>query len=210
MYYTYRQSNPGGSFIQDDRVGQYVIIEADNPRDANRHAERIGIYFNGVDEGRDCSCCGDRWYPAGDFSDKGTEQPTIYDEPIDKFVESQLFSPLEKIMTVHIYRKDGGHEKLEFDMAKKVKENKAKDRAQADKLWAISVSAYGLYRGTMSDRRKQTDFSPYDLDAVAKRMRITPQANVTRTPPADPYSVGATTVVTSRHSARKPTPRTGE
>ena len=29
-----------------------------------RLAEDIGLYFDGVEQGMDCSCCGDRWYRA--------------------------------------------------------------------------------------------------------------------------------------------------
>ena len=33
------------------------------PPDANDIAQGNGIYFNGVADGIDCDCCGDRWYP---------------------------------------------------------------------------------------------------------------------------------------------------
>ena len=58
MYYHYRQNNSGGSFIVNSDVTVNVIIEADSADDANEKAKDIGIYFNGVDEGIDCPCCG--------------------------------------------------------------------------------------------------------------------------------------------------------
>ena len=60
-FYTFSQNNSGGDFIVDDDVAEYVIIEADNGNEALNIAENVGLYFNGVSEGIDCSCCGDRW-----------------------------------------------------------------------------------------------------------------------------------------------------
>lgn len=75
LFYTYRQNNSGGSFIVNDRVCPYVIIQALSDRDADHRAEDVGIYFDGVHNGYDCPCCGDRWNTAWE---DGTEQPTIY------------------------------------------------------------------------------------------------------------------------------------
>lgn len=61
MWYMYYQNNPGGRFHEDDYVGHVVMIEAGSYRSADDIAEQIGIYFDGVNDGRDCSCCGDRW-----------------------------------------------------------------------------------------------------------------------------------------------------
>lgn len=74
MYYTYHQNNSGGAFILNDQVTYIVIIEAKSAFEADRKAEDIGIYFNGCEDGQDCSCCGDRWYP----TDKGSKTPEIY------------------------------------------------------------------------------------------------------------------------------------
>lgn len=79
MFYTYRQSNSGGSFDIDDEVDRYVIIEANDAEDANDIATDKGIYFDGCVNDMDCSCCGDRWYRAS-WSDS-TELPEICSEP---------------------------------------------------------------------------------------------------------------------------------
>ena len=63
MFFHFNQNNSGGFFDIDDNVRQCVIIEADNADHANDIAREIGIYFNGISRGRDCECCGDRWYP---------------------------------------------------------------------------------------------------------------------------------------------------
>lgn len=63
MFFHFNQNNSGGFFDIDDNVRQCVIVEADNADHANDIAREIGIYFNGISRGRDCECCGDRWYP---------------------------------------------------------------------------------------------------------------------------------------------------
>lgn len=89
LYYTYNQNNSGGSFVNNDRVCHYVIVQAVSPADADRRAENIGIYFDGVADGQDCSCCGDRWDRAWQA---GTAKPEIYGkdprEYDDMFTES--------------------------------------------------------------------------------------------------------------------------
>lgn len=79
-WYTYSQNNSGGSFDHDEErgIGQYVIIEARDTSHADARAEEIGLYFDGCREGRDCSCCGDRWYSAYD----GDDRPEIYGKHI--------------------------------------------------------------------------------------------------------------------------------
>lgn len=63
-YYYFNQNNSGGHFhLDDSMVGAHtVVIQANSAEEANEKAEWLGIYFRGVEDGRDCSCCGDRWY----------------------------------------------------------------------------------------------------------------------------------------------------
>lgn len=63
-WFKFHQNNSGGSCIEDENVAKYVYIEAVSAADANSRAENIGIYFGGTYDGRDCRCCGDRWYEA--------------------------------------------------------------------------------------------------------------------------------------------------
>lgn len=74
-WYRFDQNNSGGSFdIEPDKgVGAEVFIEAANPKEANLKAEELGLYFDGVDDGRDCDCCGDRWSRASKYDE--TEYP---------------------------------------------------------------------------------------------------------------------------------------
>lgn len=63
-FYEFTQNNSGGSFITNDKVCHRLFIEADSASEANSIAEDLGVYFDGVEYGDDCSCCGDRWYRA--------------------------------------------------------------------------------------------------------------------------------------------------
>ena len=88
-FYTFRQNNSGGSFEVDEERGiaETVIVEAYSFEEANRIAERIGIYFNGVDSGWDCECCGDRWYELYSDSD-AADVPSYYGTPIEQLEPS--------------------------------------------------------------------------------------------------------------------------
>jgi hypothetical protein len=75
MFYCFSQNNSGGHF---SGPAQYVLIEATTASDANEMAEEFGLYFDGVAAGRDCECCGSRWYRAS--RDDGSAAPAIYGE----------------------------------------------------------------------------------------------------------------------------------
>jgi hypothetical protein len=68
-FYEFSQNNSGGSFTTDDNLCHRLFIEADSDEEAISKAENLGCYWNGVDEGSDCPCCGDRWYPSGNAVD---------------------------------------------------------------------------------------------------------------------------------------------
>lgn len=71
QFFHFRQNNSGGTFDYDAARGiaENVWIEADDKEHAIYRAERIGIYFNGVEKGMDCPCCGDRWSSPYDATD---------------------------------------------------------------------------------------------------------------------------------------------
>ena len=60
--YEFRQNNSGGSFDVNDNVTHRVFIEAKDKDAAIYKALTLGVYFDGVDEGIDCECCGNRWH----------------------------------------------------------------------------------------------------------------------------------------------------
>lgn len=82
MFYEFRQNNSGGSFHFDHNRGisVLVVIEAQDLREAVYRAERLGLYFDGVEDGLDCECCGDRWYAP--WKDEGSEVPSQYGQPL--------------------------------------------------------------------------------------------------------------------------------
>ena len=61
-YFKFRQNNSFGHFVGTP----LVFIQANNAARANRVAQDNGIYCNGVADGVDCDCCGDRWCPVSD------------------------------------------------------------------------------------------------------------------------------------------------
>lgn len=91
-FFTYNQNNSGGGFDVDEERGisHFVIIEADDAIQADDRAQEIGLYFDGVDSGADCGCCGDRWYEA--WLHDGKPVPTVYDIPIQDVVFTDKWS----------------------------------------------------------------------------------------------------------------------
>ncbi|WP_144666767.1 DUF7296 family protein [Bacillus altitudinis] len=61
-FYEYSQNNSGGHFEVNEKLCHRLFIEADSHSESESIAEDLGVYFNGVDDGVDCGCCGDRWY----------------------------------------------------------------------------------------------------------------------------------------------------
>jgi hypothetical protein len=102
-FWHFRQNNSGGLFDIDDSrgIGVDVWIEAASLEDAERRAEQIGLYFNGVQDGRDCDCCGDRWYAP--WGDAGVEAPII------NFDDQHQFSCHN---TVYVHHMDGVIERV--------------------------------------------------------------------------------------------------
>lgn len=61
MFYKLEQNNSHGYFEVNDKLCHRLFIEADSAEDACLIAEELGCYWDGVDGGVDCPCCGDRW-----------------------------------------------------------------------------------------------------------------------------------------------------
>jgi len=92
-FYLFSQSNPGGYFISNDQVDEIVIIHAESATEANSKAQEIGIYFNGVGNGIDCSCCNDRWEPVSEYD--SSELPLIDGEDFRKFEKYKIYADEE-------------------------------------------------------------------------------------------------------------------
>ena len=55
-FYSFYQINSGGSLYTNEKLCHQFYIEAASVEEANHKAQSLGVYFNGVDEGRDCDC----------------------------------------------------------------------------------------------------------------------------------------------------------
>ena len=99
MWFDYSQNNSGGSW--QSGMAQHILIEADNLDEANRLAENIGIYFDGVHRGCDCECCGDRWHEPWS---EGSEEPQVYGESVLTAVPSFSW-PTEYVLMLPLYSK---------------------------------------------------------------------------------------------------------
>jgi hypothetical protein len=102
-YFHFSQNNSGGSFHINDNVAHHVIVQAYTTEEANRLAEDIGIYFDGCNSDRDCSCCGDRWSRQWS-DDKGDDTPMIYK---DKPEDHHEFFTKPGLPICHVYHIDG-------------------------------------------------------------------------------------------------------
>ncbi len=110
-FFTFDQNNSGGSFVRNDHVDAYVIIEATDMDDANRRAESIGIYFNGVRDGYDCGCCGDRW--SEQWNEKGTPNPTVYGKDVS------IYKPITNWGDAIVHYTDGTKKIYKFASPKR-------------------------------------------------------------------------------------------
>lgn len=111
-FFHFSQNNTGGKFRFDKRITHHMVIEAKDYREANGRAECLGLYFNGVITGDDCSCCGDRWHPQW-RGDKGDEEPMVYGIPVAEATAHSNFKEDKGIMKwsgpeqaeIYVYRK---------------------------------------------------------------------------------------------------------
>lgn len=77
-FYEFSQNNTGGSFVTNDKLCHRIFIEATTESEAVQKAEDLGCYWNGVNDGNDCPCCGDRWYASPDEIDLSRWQKDGY------------------------------------------------------------------------------------------------------------------------------------
>lgn len=98
-FFHFHQNNSGGRF-REPAIN--LVIEAVNVSEAKTIAETEGAYFNGVDDGIDCECCGDRW---GLPYDEGTETPQMYGRPIEDFDVMDPFYASSKVPFLKVIRK---------------------------------------------------------------------------------------------------------
>jgi hypothetical protein len=108
-FFTFDQNNSGGVFDLTDDVTHWVIIEAEDAAEANAKLEHLGGYFDGCESGRDCSCCGDRWYAQMD-EDAGEPEPMIYGHTPSEYVTDRPFMWMPEGKEVVVHYADGRKE----------------------------------------------------------------------------------------------------
>lgn len=100
-FFTFSQNNSFGRFeVNEEKgVGHYIIIEARDAEAANKKALALGLYFNGVAEGEDCGCCGDRWCETNNF--ESTNYPSIYGRDVSSGIYKATFLPFAEKAYIH-------------------------------------------------------------------------------------------------------------
>ena len=120
MFYHFSQNNSGGVWCTP---AINVIIEADSPQEANDIARDNDLYFDGVDGGMDCECCGDRWYPVS--KEEGFNVPSVYGQELG-IVHKYSLTPIrwgsEKVPDAIVFFKNGDIQKYDLKCNKETKE----------------------------------------------------------------------------------------
>lgn len=90
MFFNFRQNNSGGFYIGPKNV----LVRADTAEQANKKAVASGhVYFYGVRDGKDCECCGNRWYQCHDFD--AMPVPEIQIPNLDEEHEGEIVTETE-------------------------------------------------------------------------------------------------------------------
>lgn len=138
FFYHYSQNNSFGTFDEDSNKGicPDVIIEAKSATDANERAQKTGLYFDGVDKGIDCPCCGDRWHEVDEG--EGTVNPTIVGKPLSD-IESGYYRE-----EVYIHYLNGNIEYYKFKLSEedRLKEEQLQADLEKSDNWRVYV--YGI------------------------------------------------------------------
>lgn len=94
-WYHYDQNNSGGSFVNNDDVGEDVFIQAQSQEEAQAK-------FDSLDNEADnwCECCGERWYSADE-----QDAPNIFGVYL-----SDGYSPFSSRSHAVVYHADGRKE----------------------------------------------------------------------------------------------------
>lgn len=101
-FFTVSQNNSGGYFIDNEDVGHYVIIEAQNVKEAERKISEITEDYSEY-----CECCGERWFAWWDDKD-GKDEPMIYSTPVAEYRDMWGGSAI-------VYYYDGTKRKFELN-----------------------------------------------------------------------------------------------
>lgn len=104
MFYTIRQINSGGYYIDNEYVSNFISVEANSVEEAEEKLENIV-----EDHLEYCSCCGRRWDIDIDEED-GDLIPMIYEEPYNNCTDT-----FWNRGSIIIYYSDGRKEKVKLN-----------------------------------------------------------------------------------------------
>jgi len=94
-YWIHEQNNSGGVWQLDPARGlaPIVYVQAPDPAAADQRLLQAGAYFDGVELGRDCPCCGDRWMPLQGVAQAAwTDTPRLFGfDPQGRFCRPQQY-----------------------------------------------------------------------------------------------------------------------
>lgn len=105
MFFTVRQNNSGGYFIQNEMVDEYLCVEANTIKEAEKRIEEITKDYSDF-----CPCCGERWSTWFN-EDDGKDFP--HDGYGDAFVDGQTYINSRK-GAAKIHYLDGRVETIEM------------------------------------------------------------------------------------------------
>lgn len=96
-YQIYNQNNSGGRWKPP---GVFVAFEVQSKNQdvAADRLEAAGLYFDGCSSGRDCPCCGDRWYDSPEYYEHLHEWFGEVCEFLDLYISSSGNIP---VLVVH-------------------------------------------------------------------------------------------------------------
>lgn len=77
-WYCFTQNNAGGEFVVNENVAHYVLVQ---DRSAKYAIERAREFC----EAESCECCGDRWNLSYIEDKDGTDDPEIYNKPLENY-----------------------------------------------------------------------------------------------------------------------------
>jgi hypothetical protein len=104
-FFTFDQNNSGGFFHTTEKLTCYVIIEAENAEQATIKATSLGIYFDGCATGKDCDCCGDRWYRPWDGD--GDDVPLVAGRAPAEYLKKWPYRNAEPGREIVVHYADG-------------------------------------------------------------------------------------------------------
>ncbi len=103
MFYAFYQNSSFGLYYLDSVFAPVMIVESDSVDDANARAIDIGIYFDDVNTGKDCPCCGDRWKMVD--QDDATPRPIWRDQNVKSMSKTPRFH--DDYVECRVFYKDG-------------------------------------------------------------------------------------------------------